>query len=55
MAAEKKKSTYSLSVAKMEAILQELGPFYFTSSPPSPLFSIKETGIQTLIKGTLGY
>ena len=34
-------------LAKPGDILQNLGLFYFTSSPPPPICSIKETSIQT--------
>ena len=39
-----------LMLAKSGDILQDLWPFYFTSSPPPPLCSIKETGIQAPIR-----
>ena len=35
-------------------VLQDKWPFYFTSSPPPPFCSIKETGIQTLMRWILG-
>ena len=60
MAARRKKWTHphipSPRLATPGDILQDLRPFNFTSSPPtSPLLcSIKETGIQTLIRCTLG-
>ena len=37
-------------LAKPGVILQDLGPFYFTSSPPPPSVLIKETSIQTPIR-----
>ena len=40
----------SLKLAKPRAILQALWPSYFPSSPPPHLYSIKEIGIQTLIR-----
>ena len=36
--------------AKPGDILQDVWPFYFNSSPPPPLCSIKETSIQTPIR-----
>ena len=35
-------------------ILQDSGFFYLTASPPPPLCSVKDTGIQTPMDGTLG-
>ena len=51
MAARKKKLTHPLPEAgHSRGHLQNLRPFYFTSSSPPPLCAVKETGIQTLIR-----
>ena len=51
MATRKKKLTHPLPEAgHSRRYLQDLWPFYFTSSPPPPLCSMKETGIQTPIR-----
>ena len=51
MAARKKKWTHLLPKAgHSRGYLQNLWPFYFTSSSPPPLCAIKETGIQTPIR-----
>ena len=51
MAAKKKKLTHPLPEAgHSRGHLQILWPFYFTSSSPPLLYSIKETGIQTPIR-----
>ena len=51
MAARKKKLTHPLSEAgHSRGYLQNVWPFYFTSSSPPPLYAIKETGIQTPIR-----
>ena len=51
MAARKKKLTHPFPKAgHSRGYLQNLGPFYFTSSSLLPLCAIKETGIQTLIR-----
>ena len=55
MAARKKKFTHPLPEAgHSRGYLQNLWPFYFTSSPPPPLCSIKETDIQTRIRWFFG-
>ena len=43
-------TSHPQSCPKPGVILQDLWPFYFTSSSPPPLCSIKETSIQTLIR-----
>ena len=54
MAARKKKLTHPLPEAgHSRGYLQNLWPFYFTSSSP-PLCAIKETGIQTPIRWFFG-
>ena len=51
MAARKKKLTHPLlGAAHSRGYLQNLWPFSFISSSPSPLCAIKETGIQTPIR-----
>ena len=51
MATKKKKLTHPLPEAgHSRGHLQNLWPFYFTSSSPPPPCAIKETGIQTLIR-----
>ena len=40
----------SPKLAKPRNTLQDLRPSYFPSSPPPHLYSIKENGIQTLIR-----
>ena len=51
LAARRKKLTHPLPEAgHSREHLQILWPFYFTSSPPPPLCSIAETGIQTPIR-----
>ena len=55
MAARKKKLTYPLPEAgHSRRYLQNVWPFYFTSSSPPPLCAIKETGIQTPIRWFFG-
>ena len=55
MAARKKKLTHPLTQAgHSREYLQILWPFYFTSSSPALLCSIKETGIQTPIRWFFG-
>ena len=55
MAVRKKKLTHPLPKAgHSRGYLQNLRPFYFTSSPPPPLCAIKETGIQTPIRWFIG-
>ena len=51
MATRKKKLTHPLPEAGHSRwCLQNLWSFYFTSLSPLPLYAIKETGIQTLIR-----
>ena len=55
MAARKKKLTQPLPQAgHSRGQLQNLWPFYFISSSPPPLCSLKETGIQTPIRCFFG-
>ena len=55
VAAEKRKLTHPLPEAgHSRRYLQGLWPFYFTCSPPPPLCSVKETGIQIKIMWFLG-
>ena len=54
-AARKKKLTHPLPEAgHSRGYLQNLWPFYFTSSSPPPLCAIKETGIQTALRWFIG-
>ena len=47
---EENNTSHSQGWPKPGDILQDLWPFYFTSSSPPPFCSVKETSIQTLIR-----